>query len=156
MRAAAHDGDSPKTGFIGGSGLTLAPSTTYWVVVTGGAGSLRTTSSDAEDAVGATGWSIGDVARSRDAGSTTFTDDPNGASLMMRVNGSNANAPAAGTPTITVPNVFRVPAALRVDLSGITDQDGVTSIADTASYNWQRFDATGSTLEADSIGASPA
>ena len=35
------------------------------------------------------------------------------------------NTPAAGTPAVTAPNVFRVPAVLTADLSGITDTDGV-------------------------------
>ena len=34
---------------------------------------------------------------------------------------------AAGTPAITAPNEFRVPAVLGIDLSGITDDDGVKS-----------------------------
>ena len=48
--------------------------------------------------------------------------------------------------------MFRVPAVLGVDLSGITDTDGVTNIATTATYKWQRFNAAGTTLETDSIG----
>ena len=60
--------------------------------------------------------------------------------------------PATGAPVITAPNVFRVPAVLSVDLSGITDADGVTGIATTATYKWQRFDSTGANLETDSIG----
>ena len=63
-----------------------------------------------------------------------------------------ANTPAAGAPAITAPNVFRVPAVLGVDLSSITDTDGVTNIATNATYKWQRFAANGTTLETDSIG----
>ena len=48
--------------------------------------------------------------------------------------------------------MFRVPAVLGVDLSGITDTDGVTNIATNATYKWQRFNAAGTTLETDSIG----
>ena len=62
------------------------------------------------------------------------------------------NTPAAGTPAVTAPNVFRVPAELGVDLSGITDTDGTTGIASNATYKWQRFAANGTTLETDSIG----
>ena len=62
------------------------------------------------------------------------------------------NTPAAGLPAITAPNVFRVPAVLTADLSGITDTDGVTGIATTAIYKWQRFAANGTTLDTDSIG----
>ena len=63
-----------------------------------------------------------------------------------------ANTPAAGAPAITAPNVFRVPAVLGVDLSGITDTDGTVTIATNATYKWQRFNAAGTTLETDNIG----
>ena len=63
-----------------------------------------------------------------------------------------ANNPAAGVPVVTAPNVFRVPAVLGVDLSGITDVDGVTSIATNATYKWQRFNSTGVNLDTDNIG----
>ena len=46
---------------------------------------------------------------------------------------------ASGAPTITTLNAFRVPATLSVDLSGITDQNGVTGIAASARYRWQRY-----------------
>ena len=62
------------------------------------------------------------------------------------------NTPAAGTPAITAPNVFRVPAVLGVDLSGITDADGTTNIASNATYKWQRYAANGTMLDTDSIG----
>ena len=62
------------------------------------------------------------------------------------------NTLATGAPAITVPNAFRVPAELGVDLSGITDTDGTTGIASNATYKWQRFAANGTTLETDSIG----
>ena len=74
----------------------------------------------------------------------TFTD--------VAVTNTTVNIAAGGAPAITAPNVFRVPAALGVDLSGITDPEGTTNIADNATYKWQRFDATGSSLETDSIG----
>ena len=45
---------------------------------------------------------------------------------------------------------------LGVDLSGVTDTDGVTNIAANATYKWQRFDATGTTLDTDSIGTDAA
>ena len=62
-----------------------------------------------------------------------------------------SNSPATGTPTITAPNVFRVPAALSVDLSTVNDPNGVDSPTGVT-YKWQRFDSTGTTLESDSIG----
>ena len=48
--------------------------------------------------------------------------------------------------------MFRVPAVLGVDLSGIADCNGVTNIADSATYTWKRFAASGTTLEAANIG----
>ena len=74
----------------------------------------------------------------------TFTD--------VAVTNTTVNIAAGGAPAITAPNVFRVPAALGVDLSGITDPEGTTNIADNATYKWQRFDSTGANLETDSIG----
>ena len=62
------------------------------------------------------------------------------------------NTPAAGTPAVTAPNVFRVPAVLSADLTGITDTDRVTGIATNATYKWQRFAANGTTLDTDSVG----
>ena len=62
------------------------------------------------------------------------------------------NIPAAGTPAVTAPNVFRVPAVLSADLTGITDTDRVTGIATNATYKWQRFAANGTTLDTDSVG----
>ena len=60
-----------------------------------------------------------------------------------------SNEPATGMPTITVPNVFRVPAKMTADISGIGDLNGVTGIAQSATYQWKRFDATGTTFEAN-------
>lgn len=70
------------------------------------------------------------------------------------------NSEPTGLPAITAPNVFRVPAVLTADLSGITDSDGMEGIPDpnpsdnidTVTYKWQRFDSTGNTMEADYIG----
>ena len=56
---------------------------------------------------------------------------------------------AGGTPTITAPNVFRVPATLGVDLSSITDPNGVTSIADNARYRWMRLSSNGRRFETE-------
>ena len=73
--------------------------------------------------------------------------------LLMRVNGA-ANSPAVGAPTVSAPNVFRVPAMLRADPSRITDANGTTGgIANIVTYSWQRFAADGATLEMDAIGA---
>ena len=131
----------------------LAKETSYWIVVEGGrAGTARNTST-AEDPNPAAGWSIADQQERRAQSSTgAFTVYANRA-LQIGVGGTiTTNTAASGAPAITAPNVFRVPAALGVDLSGITDPEGTTNIADNATYKWQRFDATGDTLETDSIG----
>ena len=133
--------------------VTLAASTEYWVVAKGGSAGVKwaDTAADEEDADPAAGWSISNAGGSRTAASTgAFTALAN--ALKLSVKGLIVNNPAAGAPSIAAPNVFRVPAALGVDFSNITDGNGVSGIAGTATYNWQRFAAGGTTLEADGIG----
>ena len=135
------------------AGAPLAKETNYWVVAEGGRSGWSHTGAD-EDATPAPGWSIADTFESRAHDSTgaftpvTFFTNI----LQLRVNGVIGNAPATGAPVVTAPNVFRVPAVLSVDLSGITDDNGVTNIATTATYNWQRFNSTGVNLDTDNIG----
>ena len=133
--------------------VTLGASTGYWVVAEGGSDDIdwTRTASNAEDATPASGWGIEDGSGSRGAAETgNFTASTK--SLRLRVKGIPLNNSPAGAPAITAPNVFRVPAVLSVDLSGITDGNGVLGIADTAEYRWQRFAAGGTMPEADSIG----
>ena len=133
----------------------LAKETSYWVVGEGSVGLWATTLSDAEDATPATGWSIADLAMSRAHDSAgSFSNVVSSSSMQLRVNGTikAANNPATGAPAITTPNVYRVPAVLTANLSGIRDPDGVTNIDTSATYKWQRFAADGTALEADSIG----
>ena len=133
--------------------VTLNPSTEYWVVAQGGAAlvSWTSTDSDDEDDNSEAGWSISNTSGSRVATSTGAYSTVFGA-YLFRVNGVVANSPATGTPTIAAPNVFRVPATLGVTFAGVLDHNGTTMIEDTALYNWQRFAADGTTLEAASIG----
>ena len=133
--------------------VTLAASTEYWAVAQGGSSTVKWqyTESDGEDAGHADGWSIADKGGSRRATSTGAFNDFSYA-FKLRVHGYVAPTPATGAPAITAPNVFRVPAALGVDLTGIIDANGASGIADTATYRWQRFAADGVTLEADGIG----
>ena len=132
--------------------VPLAASTTYWVVT----GSATTTlqwyvfGSDATDAATASGWTIPGKAQEKSGAS--FVDFAGNAYFQISVRGVRSNSATTGAPSITAPNVFRVPAALGVDLSGIVDTNGVTRIATTATYKWQRFGADGTTLETDSIG----
>ena len=121
-----------------------------------GSGLVRpeTSPSDHEDGTPLDGASIGNAAHSRSASSTgAFTQhDANTPVLKIKVRGVRLDSAATGAPVITAPNVFRVPAVLGVDLSGIADSNGVTNIADSATYTWQRFAANGTTLEAANIG----
>ena len=128
----------------------LAKDTSYWVVAEGGSGTWYT-GAGGYTAL-APGFSIADYRESRGKDATGSFDQTMGAAWQIMALGFiNINA---GAPAITAPNVFRVPAVLGVDLSGITDPEGTTNIADNATYKWQRFDATGDTLETDSIGTS--
>ena len=62
--------------------------------------------------------------------------------------------PATGAPLVIAPVVFRVPATLSVDLSAIEDIEGVTRIAESAAYQWKRFDP-GGTIVAPDIATGP-
>ena len=129
--------------------VTLNASTLYSIVFGDGPGLPAGIDGNGEDSASAPGWTIDNWLFYR-SGSGNFVGDGL-TSVQIRVNGV-VNPNATGTPAITAPNVFRVPAVLSVDISGIADTNGVTMIADTATYNWQRFDADGTTLEMDGIG----
>ncbi len=156
------DADMTKTYTYTPQGVVrLAPSTTYWVVADAtGDGrngvSVQFTDSDEEDQAPLDGASIGDAVHTRTDGNTgSFSPRADGEALKIRVRAVARNTPATGAPGITAPNAFRVPATLGVDLSGIEDTDGVGGIDESISYKWQRYDAGGRNLEADSIGAGP-
>ena len=155
--AAVPVGATVET-FTPTTAVTLSASTDYWVVIEGGSSDMAwsTTTSDAEDAGSAGGWTVADVFQSRTASSTgSFADHSTGNAGVLRIYGRITpppNAAATGAPTIGVPNVLRVPAVLTADISGIADSNGVTNIAHRAAYTWQRFAADGTTLEADDIG----
>ena len=144
--------------FTASPAMTLTRSTTYAVVIgTPGADTLvlDSATSDGEDSGGAAGWSIADNYDFKNS-SNVWGTITNAQSLRITIKGTivatGTNTPAAGAPAIAAPNVFRVPAVLTADLSGMTDTDGVTNIATSATYKWQRFAANGTTLETDSIG----
>ena len=151
----AKPSSSPNSGLLTYTFQTPVPldaSTTYWVV-TGPETSTLTwyvAASDATDAATASGWTI--PGKGQHKPGTSFVDFTGNAYLEFRVRGVVANSPAAGAPSITAPNVFRVPAVLTADISSITDGNGVTNIVNTATYRWQRFAANGTTLEAANIG----
>ena len=72
----------------------------------------------------------------------------------MTIDVEPSNDPATGAPLVTAPVVFRVPATLSVDLSAIEDIEGVTRIAESAAYQWKRFDP-GGTIVAPDIATGP-
>ena len=83
--------------FIAPGGTRLDADTTYLVVLTGeGSVRVEATTSPAEDAGGASGWTIDGVG----AGSSSPYSYQTTPSLRMRVNGT-AGAPATGVPGIT-------------------------------------------------------
>ena len=135
--------------------VSLTASTTYWVVVDDGNFRIdvQTTASNGEDPTPLDGATIGDGVFSRGKTSTgPFTvHDANPPEIKIRVNGYRNNNAVSGLPAITAPSAFRVPAVLGVDLSGIADDNGVSNIATTTIYRWQRFAADGTTLEQDHI-----
>ena len=138
--------------------LTLDADTTYMLVFKAPPSptALRVgaTTSDSEDSTSLAGWSIRNTYQWYN-NSNTWADATNARAIRLIITGkanTNTNAPAAGVPAVTAPNAFRVPAVLGVDLSGITDADGTTNIASSATYKWQWFAADGTTLDTDSIG----
>ena len=105
------------------------------------------------DAATASGWTIG---KGQQKSGTSFVDFSDNAYLQIRVRGVVANSRATGGPTITWPNVVRVPATLGVTFDGILDRNGTTRIEDTVLYNWRRFPGSGGvTPEVASIGTGP-
>ncbi len=127
------------------SGIDLAASTTYFIVVDVGASFpsylLYNTSSDAEDTGGATGWSIGDSSLYRSQSSTgswTTWAESKRISITGTVTGGTTNNAATGAPTITgTPEVGEL---LTADISNIGDSDGIAD-ADFE-YQWIAFDGT--------------
>ena len=118
---------------------------------------LNNVNVSADDTVTATQLENGDLtyippADANGTAYTSFTFTVNdgtadsAAPSTMTLNVTAVNDPATGMPTITAPDVVRVPAVLRADLSGLADPDGLPS---SFSYQWQRFAADGTTFEAN-------
>ena len=127
------------------SGIDLAASTTYFIVVdvstSNGLFTIWNTNSDAEDTGGATGWSIGDSSLYRGFGSTgswTTWAESKKISVTGTVKGGTTNSDATGAPVITgTPAVGEL---LTADISNIGDADGIAD-ADFE-YQWIAFDGT--------------
>ena len=127
------------------SGIDLAASTTYFIVVdvstSNGAFTIWNTGSDAEDTGGATGWSIGDSSLYRGFGSTgswTTWAQSKKISITGTVKGATTNNDATGAPAIT--GTAQVGELLTADISNIGDADGIAD-ADFE-YQWIAFDGT--------------
>ena len=142
--------------FTAPSNSNLDRNTRYAIVLAYSSFDKRLLSTASNAQTSGAGFTLDDAAlESADSGST-WTAESGGNSLMIRVNGTAiVNSPAAGAPTISVRNVFRVPATLTADISAITDENGKTNIETNATYRWQRFAADGVTLEMDNIGTGP-
>ena len=142
--------------FTPSSAVTLSARTQYWVFIEGGAAEVVRAELFRAEETAEPGWTLENTTFARDDASIdvfNVTAFP----MLIRVKGNIVDLPAAaatGVPTITAPNVFRVPAVLKADLSGIFDDNGIAGIEDSATYKWQRFAADGTTLEMDGIGTS--
>ena len=134
----------------------LEPSTTYFVVVgrttivAGDVISLTITNSSGEHSSSATGWSIGDSRNSYSSGTSKWSS-VSSASHQIRVLGEIfvLTTNATGVPTIT--GTPRVGEELTANISGISDDDGLTTPGWT--YQWVRIDGM---TEADITGATAA
>ena len=111
------------------TGITLAASTTYWVVVEATEGTLETTSSSDDDAGGADGWSVADNGLFRTRTSTGAWSS--GFIKKIRVNGSvGAVTNAAPSFPSSAPAALSVaensPAGAEVGTVAAADEDGDT------------------------------
>ena len=87
------------------SGTTLAHDTTYYLIIEGTGGDLKTTTADAEDSGAAASWTIGNTVSVRtDETQTgvggTWTAAGGGSALQMAVRGKHHGNP--GTPTLSL------------------------------------------------------
>ena len=87
------------------SGTTLSKDTTYYLIIEGTDGILKTTTSNAEDSGAAANWTIGNAASVRtDETQTglggTWANSPTSSSLQMAVRGKHHGRP--GTPELAV------------------------------------------------------
>ena len=150
------------------SGIDLAASTTYFIVVDVGTSNtlytIYNTNSDAEDTGGATGWSIGDSSLYRSQSSTgswTTWVESKRISMTGTVKGGTTNNAATGAPVVTgtaqvgelltvnrpatgapvITGTPEVGETLTAGISGIMDEDGVPA-ADQFAYQWISNDGT--------------
>ncbi len=154
---AALDASTTKDySFIPTTDVTLTARTQYWIFLEGGQAEVARANLDSfrREQVAEPGWTSEDLSYTRAHDSTddfvSFSPP-----IPFRVKGNVVDLPAAdatGQPSITAPNVYRVPAVLMADPGTILDDNGIVGIEDSITYTWQRFDATGTTLEMGNIG----
>ena len=98
LSAGGNDFDAP-------SETTLKASTDYFVIFAGGSGTVQTTGSQAEDSGKLSGWSIGNTAHNRTAGSSdNFSTQNNTLRIAVKgaaLPGTDGSATATPTPTPT-------------------------------------------------------
>ena len=87
------------------SGTTLAHDTTYYLIIEGTGGHLKTTTEDAEDSGAAANWTVGNTVSVRTDETQsgvggTWTPAGGGSALQMAVRGKHHGRP--GTPTLEV------------------------------------------------------
>ena len=89
--------------FTAPTDTTLSADTEYWVIVEGTAGIVRSTTSDAEDSGGMSGWEVADGLYKRDADSTGEWTADTATNLRIRVNGSvlESTAPTVSSAEVT-------------------------------------------------------
>ena len=133
--------------FTAPDGTTLAATTTYSVLITSPGGdnlNLDATTSDNEDAGGATGWSIADTFDSETSPNVWSSINM---SLRITIKGTLNNAPTVATE---IPNQtamsgtafsYQVPAATFTDADSDTLTYAATLADDTALPSWLSFTA---------------
>ena len=139
--------------FTAPTNATLDASTTYVVRVTSSrsaATKIWGSKSDAEDAGGATGWSIADAARRFQVASMAWKEQPDGKSAYIRINGAVRTGNASGAPAIT--GTATVGQTLTAGAGDIADTDGLPTTTFPSGYSFQWVLVDGSN-ETDIAGA---
>ena len=138
--SATADSTPASFRYTAPANTTLKASTTYHLVLEGGAAAVSVTASDNEDSSSRTDWEIADDSGDRDGGSTGSFNVSTGGSLLISVNGNPIpNAAATGAPAIT--GLAQVGQELTAGAGDIGDTNGLTG-ADYA-WQWQRVEADG-------------
>ena len=113
----------------------LRANTTYAIVVSSLRG-VALTGSNAEDTGAASGWSIADAYSTTIASSWVTTNSGN--AMLLAIDGEErTNNPATGT--VSISGAGRVGQELTASVSGVADDDGLSSSV-TYAYQWVRVE----------------